>query len=213
MRWPAQHHSRLEQQRGTLNCGVQTPPCPPLPPVPSRGHHPGHRILVSQHAQTSQPFCRVFSGSPDVLKLKMEFSPRCCSAGTHLHGAYLPGHPAGHPRLPAPLQPERRGERRERRIRGRAADPCPPRLRGPGRDISTKGPRSRRGWRRRRGRGFSLGSAALPGVPASGKGSRVLLRCWNLGLCFGLSSGSESPRFLSSSGILYLRARWGIMEG
>lgn len=154
-----------------------------------------------------------FSGSPDVLKLKMEFSPRCCSAGTHLHGAYLPGHPAGHPRLPAPLQPERRGERRERRIRGRAADPCPPRLRGPGRDISTKGPRSRRGWRRRRGRGFSLGSAALPGVPASGKGSRVLLRCWNLGLCFGLSSGSESPRFLSSSGILYLRARWGIMEG
>lgn len=59
---------------------------------------------------------------------------------------------------------------------------------------------------------MSVGFPSVPplcrGVPASGKRSGVLPHYWSLGLAFGLSSGSECPRFLSFSG-----TRWGIIEG
>lgn len=183
MRWPALRHSPLEHQQGTLSCGVQAP-LHPLPPVPGRGQHPRHRqSLVSQHARTSRSFRQLF-GRPAVFKLKMEFPQRFCllavAAGVSAApgdspAEHSPAGAAGQPRLPAPLQPGRGGERRERRIRGRAADPCPPGEGGCGPRSVTSAERGRHpagaggaAGGRWDAHGFSLNSRALLSAPGSG---------------------------------------------
>lgn len=160
------------------------PPCTLCPPCPAAGSilGTGRASCLSTH-KLPAPFASFLAGQL-FLNSKWSF-PSVFASSLLLRGVsaapgdspaeHSPAGAAGQPGLPAPLQPGRGGERRERRIRGRAADPCPPGEGGCGPRSVTSAERGRHpagaggaAGGRWDAHGFSLNSRALLSVPGSG---------------------------------------------